>query len=109
MNPTNMTNERLCVLAQKGDEGAREFLVEKNMGFIVQTADLIYRSSSLEGSDLSVYEVGRVFKEDERILEAYNMTLEAITTKLMWVLGCTDDRKRQKELFYKEINFDIYR
>ena len=63
----------------------------------------------LEGSDLSVYEVGRVFKEDERILEAYNMTLEAITTKLMWVLGCTDDRKRQKELFYKEINFDIYR
>ena len=54
MNPTNMTNERLCVLAQKGDEGAREFLVEKNMGFIVQTADLIYRSASLEGSDLNI-------------------------------------------------------
>lgn len=54
MNPTNMTNERLCVLAQKGDEAAREFLVEKNMGFIVQTADLVYRSSSLEGSDLNI-------------------------------------------------------
>ena len=49
-----MTNERLCVLAQKGDEAAREFLVEKNMGFIVQTADLVYRSSSLEGSDLNI-------------------------------------------------------
>lgn len=54
MNPTNMTNERLCVLAQKGDESARELLVEKNMGFIIQTADLVYRSSSLEGSDLNI-------------------------------------------------------
>ena len=54
MNPNSMTNERLCALAQKGDEAARELLVEKNMGFIVQTADLIYRSSSLEGSDLNI-------------------------------------------------------
>lgn len=54
MNPASMTNERLCTLAQKGDEAAREILVEKNMGFIVQTADLIYRSSSLEGSDLNI-------------------------------------------------------
>lgn len=54
MNPNSMTNERLCTLAQKDDEAARELLVEKNMGFIVQTADLIYRSSSLEGSDLNI-------------------------------------------------------
>ena len=54
MNPNSMTNERLCTLARKGDEAAREILVEKNMGFIVQTADLIYRSSSLEGSDLNI-------------------------------------------------------
>ena len=54
MNPTSMTNERLCVLAQKGDESARELLVEKNMGFIIQTAGLVYRSSSLEGSDLNI-------------------------------------------------------
>lgn len=54
MSPTSMTNERLCALAQKGDEAAREILVEKNMGFIVQTADLVYRSSSLEGSDLNI-------------------------------------------------------
>jgi len=33
MNPTSLTNERLCALAQKGDEAAREILVEKNMGF----------------------------------------------------------------------------
>ena len=54
MNPTSMTNDRLCALAQKGDEAAREILVEKNMGFIVQTADLIYRGASLEGSDLNI-------------------------------------------------------
>ena len=54
MNPNSMTNERLCTLAQKGDEAAREILIEKNMGFIVQTADLIYRSASLEGSDLNI-------------------------------------------------------
>ena len=54
MNPTSLTNERLCALAQKGDEAARELLVEKNMGFIVQTADIVYRSSSLEGSDLNI-------------------------------------------------------
>lgn len=54
MNPNSMTNERLCTLAQKGDEAARELLVEKNIGFIIQTADLVYRSSSLEGSDLNI-------------------------------------------------------
>ena len=54
MNSTSMTNERLCALAQKGDGAAREFLVEKNMGFIVQSAGLVYRSSSLEGSDLNI-------------------------------------------------------
>ena len=41
-------------MALKGDEAARELLVEKNMGFIVQTADIVYRSSSLEGSDLNI-------------------------------------------------------
>ena len=54
MNPTSMTNERVCVLAQGGDEAARELLVEKNMGFIIQTADLVYWSSSLEGRDLNI-------------------------------------------------------
>lgn len=54
MSPTSMTNERLCALARGGDEGARDLLVEKNMGFIIQTADLVYRSSSLEGSDLNI-------------------------------------------------------
>lgn len=63
----------------------------------------------LEGSDLDVYEVGRLFKKDERLLEAYNMTLEAIATKLMWILPQTREWKEIHRLFYKEINFDIWR
>jgi len=39
------------------------------------------------------------------LLEAFDMTLEAVTTKLMWALGVTD--KTVKELLYKEINSDI--
>ena len=73
MNPTSMTNERLCVLAQKGDESARELLVEKNMGFIVQAADLVYRSSSLEGSDLNI-------DVDDLVQEGSIGLLKAIST-----------------------------
>ena len=73
MNPNSMTNERLCTLAQKGDEAAREILVEKNMGFIAQTADLIYRSSSLEGSDLNI-------EVDDLVQEGCIGLLKAIST-----------------------------
>ena len=73
MNPNSMTNERLCTLAQKGDEAAREILVEKNMGFIVQTADLIYRSSSLEGSELNI-------DVDDLVQEGCIGLLKAIST-----------------------------
>ena len=62
----------------------------------------------LEGSDLDVYEVGRLFKRDERLLEAYNMTLEAIVTKLMWILGQTREHAQIRELFYRQINYDLY-
>ena len=82
---------------------------EKIADFLDKGKTLVITTQEpLEGSDLSVYEVGRVFKKDERVLEAYNMTLEAIVTKLMWALGCTSDKTALKELFYKEINFDIY-
>ena len=40
-----------------------------------------------EGSDLEVYRVGRVIKEDFHLMEAYDMTLEATVTKVMWAMG----------------------
>lgn len=60
-----------------------------------------------EGSDMSVYRVGRGWKNRFDLLEGYQLTYEAIVTKLMWVLGQTDDEKTIKELFYKTINYDL--
>ena len=60
-----------------------------------------------EGSDLSVYKVGQGIKERFDILEGFVMTYEGIITKLMWILGQTRDEKEIKELFYKNINYDL--
>lgn len=60
-----------------------------------------------EGSNMSVYEVGRCIKQEFGLLEAYDMTLEATVTKLMWILGQTNDAGRVRKLFYQTINRDI--
>ena len=60
-----------------------------------------------EGSDLTVYHVGSSIKRSLPILEAYDMTTEAVTAKLMWILGQTDDRKLAQRLFYTPVACDI--
>lgn len=60
-----------------------------------------------EGSDLSVYQVGYKIKTQYQLLESYDMTLESTVTKLMWVLGQTNEPQEIRELFYSTINFDI--
>ena len=60
-----------------------------------------------EGSDLAVYHVGSSIKRDLPILEAYDMTTEAVVAKLMWILGQTTDRNWVQELFYTPVAADI--
>lgn len=60
-----------------------------------------------EGSDMSVYQVGKVIKERFQVLESYDMTLEASVTKMMWVLGQSNEMDRCRELFYKTVNHDL--
>ena len=60
-----------------------------------------------EGSDMEVYQVGKVIKERFPVLESYDMTLEASVTKMMWALGQTWDMEKFKELFYTTINHDL--
>ena len=62
-----------------------------------------------EGSDMSVYQVGQQVKEKFSLIEAYNMTLEAATAKVMWVLGQTRDPERVRELFCRPVQFDVIR
>lgn len=60
-----------------------------------------------EGSDLSVYQVGHILKEKYRLLETYDMTLEATVTKLMWALGQTKDPEAIRKLFRTTVNYDL--
>ncbi len=60
-----------------------------------------------EGSDMEVYQVGRVIKEAFGLMEAYDMTLEATVTKAMWASGQTGNPEEFRRLFYKTINHDI--
>ena len=60
-----------------------------------------------EGSDLGVYHVGYRLKSDLGVLEAYDMTTEAVVAKLMWILGRTHDRREVERLFYTPVAKDI--
>lgn len=61
-----------------------------------------------EGSNMTVYEVGKRVRLDFKILEAYDMTLEATITKLMWLMGMgAQSFEAMKQGFYSMINHDI--
>ena len=60
-----------------------------------------------EGSDLSVYQVGKHVKDRYHLLETYDMTLESTVTKLMWILPQTRDLAQIKRLFYTPIACDL--
>ena len=45
--------------------------------------------------------------EGYRVLEAYDMTTEAVVAKLMWILGQTHDPCEVERLFYTPVAMDI--
>jgi L-asparaginase len=60
-----------------------------------------------EGSDLGVYHVGHRLKGVPSVLEAFDMTTEAVTAKLMWIMGRTRDPAEIQRLFYTPVAHDI--
>ena len=86
-----------------------------NESFVDAVADWIACGKALvmttqvphEGSDMSVYMVGQVIKKKYRLMEAYDMTTEAIVTKLMWILAQTKDPDEVRRLFYRPVQNDL--
>ena len=60
-----------------------------------------------EGSNLSVYETGRLAVESGA-LEAYDMTSEAAITKLMWTLGQTGDADEVRKYFSRNMVGEVH-
>ena len=73
-----------------------------------QTVVIMATQVAHEGSDMTVYEVGNKIKRECGILESYDMTLEAVIAKAMWILGEGNiANKTIEEAFYHRVNYDI--
>ena len=87
----------------------------KGSEFYDLLADAINRGTTIvmttqvenEGSNLSIYSVGNRLKTELGVLEAYDMTTEAVVAKLMWILGRTKDPKQIRCLFYSPVADDL--
>lgn len=76
----------------------------KNRGRIIVLTTQVEK----EGSDLGVYHVGHRLKNDLGVLEAYDMTAEAVLAKLMWILAGTKDPGEVTRQFYTPVAMDMF-
>ena len=61
-----------------------------------------------EGSDLGVYHVGHRLKRELGVMEAFDMTTEAVIAKLMWILARTKSAPEVERLFYTPVAVDLF-
>ena len=125
------TKVALLKLVPGVDRGLADYLLERNNALIIESFGVggLPEDSGLydcvreamaagktvvlttqvenEGSDLGVYHVGHALKNDLGVLEAYDMTTEAVVAKLMWILGQTRRREEVARLFYTPVAQDI--
>ena len=83
-------------------EGLGEY--DKTRKVLILTTQVTY-----EGSDVGIYEVGKRVKNRFRFLEAHDMTIEAVVTKIMWLLAQNCESFDQlAQRFYRQVNFDTF-
>ena len=92
--------------------GGLPFLDKRNflekLGGLTEKGKIVVVATQVmfEGSDMGVYEVGVRALKQYKVLQAFDMTIEAAITKLMWIMAQTRDFDQVKEKFYKRINED---
>lgn len=85
------------------DELFRQMNKYNNEKILIMTTQVTY-----EGSNIETYEVGRKLKDKFNILEAKDMTLESVLTKIMWILSDENQTWEQiRNRFYSRIESDI--
>lgn len=84
----------------------RNFL--EKLGALTENGKIIVIATQVmfEGSDMGIYEVGVKALKKYNVLQAYDMNIEAVITKLMWIMAQTKDFEEVKNLFYTKINED---
>ncbi len=101
------------VIESFGVGGLPEAMTErfyKEMESWIERGKIVVMSTqvSSEGSNMTVYEVGKRVKSDFDMIEAYDMTLEATITKLMWLMALPKMSYLEfKKKFYTSVCFDI--
>ena len=77
---------------------------DKTRKILILTTQVTY-----EGSDVGIYEVGKRVRNRFRFLEAHDMTIEAVVTKVMWLLAQNCESFDQlQQRFYRQVNFDTF-
>ena len=104
-----------CVIVESfGVGGIPQRLMDafaEGLGDYDQTHKILILTTQVtyEGSDVGIYEVGKRVKNRFRFLEAHDMTIEAVITKVMWLLAQNCESFDQlQQRFYRQINFDTF-
>ncbi len=104
--------EHDCIIVESFGVGGIPASIEEEFYKLCQefpdTVVIMATQVAHEGSDMTVYEVGNKIKQECNILESYDMTLEAVIAKVMWMLGEGNlEGRTVEEAFYHRINYDI--
>ncbi len=104
-----------CVIVESfGVGGIPQRLMDafaEGLGDYDQTHKMLILTTQVtyEGSDVGIYEVGKRVKNRFRFLEAHDMTIEAVITKVMWLLAQNCESFDQlQQRFYRQMNFDTF-